>query len=164
MESQCGWISKLPTRVCSLVPYCPIWGHNAVRSIGRKKLSMLDYLNTWDFGNKALNKVQLMRWRLVHMWIIKRIFYCICQNLCVLKGALFWRIFGVPTIGSWIMWELSCHPQHRLLIQKIQSFVLIIGPRTWSQFPHRPHLEISTMEILFSWGLMILSLSLFGWE
>jgi hypothetical protein len=28
---------KLPTRVSSLVPYCPIWGHDAVRLVEREK-------------------------------------------------------------------------------------------------------------------------------
>ncbi len=71
---------------------------------------------------------------------------------------------SLPTIGSWIMQKLNCRPQGQLLIWKTWSCVLIVGPRTWSQFPHTPYLEISTMEILFSWSLMILSLSLFGWE
>jgi len=105
-----------------------------------------------------------MQWRWVLMWINGKIFYCICQNLCLFKGALFWKAFGFPAIGSWIMQDLSCCPQCWLLIRKMWSFVLIVDPLTWSQFSHTPWLEISTMEILFLWSLMILSFSLFGWE
>ncbi len=98
-----------------------------------KSLLMLDYPNfTWSFGNKAWNKTQLMKWRRIHMWITRRIFYYICQNLCLLKGPLFWKVFHLPTIGNWIMWEVNCHPQGQLLIWKTQSCVLTMGPRTWS--------------------------------
>jgi hypothetical protein len=129
-----------------------------------KSLSVLDYPNMWNFRNNTLNKVQLMQWRWVCMWNIGRIFYYICQNPCLLIGPLFWKTFGLPTIGSSIMWRLSCHPQVRLLIYKTQSCILVVGPRTWSWLPCTPYLKISTMEILFLWGHMILSLSLFGWE
>ncbi len=125
---------------------------------------MLDCLNTWNSGNKALNKAQFTWWKWIRIWITGRIFYYICQNLCLFKGAFFWRTFALPTIESWIMWELSCCPQRRLLIQNIQSFVFIVGLRTWSRFPHTLHLKILAMDILFLWGFMILSLSLFGWE
>ncbi len=125
---------------------------------------MLNCLNTWNSRNNTLNKTQLMSWRWVCMWITMKIFYCICQNLCLLKGAFFWRAFGLPTIRSWIMWKLSCYPQRWLLIWKIRSFALIVGPRIWSQFLYTPYLVILTMVILLSWGFMVLSLSLFGWE
>ncbi len=127
-----------------------------------RSLSLLNCLNMWNYKNKALNKVQLMQWKCVHMWITRRIFDCIYQNLYLLKGPLFWKVFGLLAIGSWIVRNLSCCPQHWLLIWKIWSFVLIMGPRTWSWLPHTPHLEISTMEILFLWSFIILSL--FGWE
>jgi len=39
-----------------------------------------------------------------------------------------------------------------------------MGPKTWSLLQHRPHLKISTMEILFSWGHMIMFSFLCGWE
>ncbi len=131
---------------------------------GRRSLSVLDYLNTWNFGNKALNKVQLMQWTWVHLWIIGRMFYYIRQILYLFKGAFFLSVFDLPTIGSWIMQELSCCPQCWLLIFKNWLFVLIMSARTWSRFLHTPRLEISTMEILWLWGFMILSLSMFGWE
>jgi hypothetical protein len=135
------------------------WGQWKGRS-----LSMLDCPNTWNSRNKALNKTQLMWWKWVRIWITMKIFYCIYQNLCLLKGALFWRAFGLPTIRSWIMQKLNCRPQRWLLIWKIRSFALIVGPRIWSRFPHTPYLNISTMEILLTWGFMVLSLSLFSWE
>ncbi len=74
------------------------WGWWRMRS-----LSMLDYPNMWNSGNKAWNKVQLMWWKWVRMWITKRMFYYICQNLYLFKGPLFWKVFGLATIGSWIM-------------------------------------------------------------
>ncbi len=99
---------------------------------GGKSLSMLDYPNTWNSRNKAWKKLQLMQWRWICMWIIKKIFYCIYQNLCLLKGLVLWKDFGLPVIRNWIMRELSCCPQGRLLIKKTRSFVLIVGPKTWS--------------------------------
>jgi hypothetical protein len=103
------------------------WGQWKGRS-----LLVLNCLNTWNSRNNALNKTQLMWWRWLHMLNTVKIFYYICQNLCLLKGALFWRAFGLPTIRSWNMWNLSCRPQCWLLIWKIRSFALIVGLRIWS--------------------------------
>jgi hypothetical protein len=52
---------KLPIKVPSLVLYCPIWGHDAMRLWRGKSLSTLNCLNMWNYKNKALNKVLLMQ-------------------------------------------------------------------------------------------------------
>ncbi len=71
-------------------------------------LLVLDCLNTWNYGNNALNKAQLMWWRWVYMWIIGRMFCCICQNLCLLKGSLFGGLLAfqqleVELCESWVV-------------------------------------------------------------
>jgi hypothetical protein len=81
-----------------------------------RSLLVQDYPNTWNSRNKALNKTQLMQWQWIYMWIIGRMFCYICQNPCLLKGPLSWKALGLPTIGNWIMWELSCRSQSQLLI------------------------------------------------
>jgi hypothetical protein len=60
--------------------------------------------------------------------------------------------------------RLHCQPRWKLLMQKTQSCVLIMGQRTWSLLDGTHPIEISTMGILFWWSPMILSLLLCGWE
>jgi hypothetical protein len=43
----------LPIGVCYLVPYCPIWGHDAVRLVERKKfinVGLSKYVEFWKQG------------------------------------------------------------------------------------------------------------------
>ncbi len=46
---------KLPTRVCSIVPYCPIWGHDVVRLVDREKfinVGLFKYVEFWKQGSE----------------------------------------------------------------------------------------------------------------
>jgi hypothetical protein len=50
---------KLPIGVSNPIPCRPSKGHDAVRSMKKECLLMLDYPNMWNYGSKALNKMFL---------------------------------------------------------------------------------------------------------
>ncbi len=150
---------KLPIGVHNPIPYRPSRGHDVMRSVDKET-----FISVWLSKYVELWKQDIEQNAPYTMKMSMNVDYCICQNLCLFKSPLFWKAFGLLTIRGLIMWRLSCHPQIRLLIWKTWSCVLIVGLITWSQFSHTPYLETSIMEILFSKGFTILSLSLFGWE
>jgi len=52
---------KLPIGVPNPIPYCPIWGHDALRSMEKEKFINVRLFKYVESGKKALNKMQLMR-------------------------------------------------------------------------------------------------------
>jgi hypothetical protein len=40
----------LPSRVPKLVPFCPIWGNDASKSIKEEKVICMVFQNMWSFG------------------------------------------------------------------------------------------------------------------
>jgi hypothetical protein len=128
-----------------------------------KFIKLSKYVEFWKQGIKI--KHNFMQWRWIYIWIIGKMFCCICSKpLPTQRSILFGRHLAfqqldVELCESWVaIHKADCwfkRPSHL-------SF--IVGPRTWNYLSHTPHLKISTMKILFLWNLMILSLSLFRLE
>ncbi len=47
---------KLTTRVCSPIPYCPIWGHDAVRSMEKEKFINVGLSKYVEFWKKRIEQ------------------------------------------------------------------------------------------------------------
>jgi hypothetical protein len=47
---------KLATRVCSLVPYCPIWGHYAVRLVENEKFINVGLSTYVEFRKQGIKQ------------------------------------------------------------------------------------------------------------
>jgi hypothetical protein len=52
---------SVPIKILSLVPYAQFWAMICLGPWKGKSSSMVNYPNTWNFGNKALSKMQLTK-------------------------------------------------------------------------------------------------------
>ncbi len=102
---------KLPTKVPSPIPYCPIWNHDALRSLEKEKfidVGLFKYMEFWKQGIEQ-NVTYVMKISLnVDCW--EDILLHLSKSLLV-ERCIFWRVFSLLAIGNLIMQKLSCHSQ-----------------------------------------------------
>ncbi len=91
------------------VPFCPIWGNDATKSIDKEKFinnKLFKYVEFWKMG---MCKDESMLWSLVCMWLIGKSSLNYCQIHCPFKIQPSWKVH-LPTIGSLIMCKVPIPP------------------------------------------------------
>jgi hypothetical protein len=88
----------------------------------KKSLSMVGFLNMWNFGRWGCTRMKPTPKSLVPTWFIEKTFLFCYQILCPLKIQPSWKVFGLPVIGGLIMCEVPFLP---LLMLILKTLVLL---------------------------------------